>query len=202
MYTLYILPGACSLAVHVVLRELGQDVMLIHRDAASHYRSLNPTGQVPTLVSDGLVLREGAAIILYLLDKHANTLLPKDRVLRRKALENLMFANASMHPAYGRLFFLNRHRFEDASRQAFQEACAREINGYWQVVEHLLASQPFLGGEQHGVADIMLTVYARWGGHFDVGIRLGERVQQMVDRVIALPSFQQALQAEARIQQR
>lgn len=125
MYTLYVLPGACSLAVHVVLRELAQDVTLIHRDSVRDYRALNPVGTVPTLVSDNLVLRESVSMILYLLEKHRSDLLPTNQVKRRQALEDLLFANATLQPAYGRLYFLNRHAFEPSARQAFVSACKR-----------------------------------------------------------------------------
>ncbi|WP_413231750.1 glutathione S-transferase family protein [Marinobacter sp.] len=73
-----------------------------------------------------------------------------------------------------------------------------EVNALWQVLDDRLVRQPFLAGNQYGVADILLAVYARWGDELGLDIQLGPRVVRLVERVTALPSFQQALQAEAR----
>ncbi|MBX9915280.1 MAG: glutathione S-transferase N-terminal domain-containing protein, partial [Pseudomonadaceae bacterium] len=75
MYKLYYAPGACSLATHVLLLELGQPVELINKNTVSNFAALNPLGAVPVLVDGDKVLREGAALVLYLLGKHPNNLL-------------------------------------------------------------------------------------------------------------------------------
>ena len=66
------------------------------------------------------------------------------------------------------------------------------------MVEQQLEQQAFLGGDQPSAADIMLTVYSRWGASFPVEIPLGPKVQKMVDAVLAMPSFHRALAAELR----
>ena len=74
-YTLYYSQGACSVATQVVLNELGQDYQLINVSSVENFTEINPVGAVPALVENDIVLTEGAAIILHLLDKHANSLL-------------------------------------------------------------------------------------------------------------------------------
>lgn len=104
MYQLYYLPGACSQAIHVLLLELGQQVELINKNTVSDFAALNPLGTVPVLVDGDKVLREGAALVLYLLGKHPNSLLATSGAAREQAIENLMLANASLHPTYAKLF--------------------------------------------------------------------------------------------------
>ena len=111
MYTLYYLPDACSLATQVILHELKQPVNIINRETVNDFKAINPVGSVPVLVnkadikkeegSEPHTYREGAAIIFHLLNTHSNTLMPIQGIARDRAIENIMFANATMHPAYG-----------------------------------------------------------------------------------------------------
>ncbi len=196
MYQLYYSPGACSLAIHVLLLELGQPVEPINKNALSDFAVLNPLGAVPVLVDDGKVLREGAALVLYLLDKHANNLLAASGVAREQGIENLMLANATVHPAYSRLFFLQAHISDPAALAAGLQAAAQSINQLWRVVDGRLAQQPYLGGTQPSPADFLLAVYASWGAYFPVQITLGRNVERMIAAVRARPAFVQALAAE------
>lgn len=210
MYTLYYSPGACSLATQVVLHELGQTVEIKDVQQLENFKAINPVGAVPVLLDDDKgytdkALTEGAAIILYLLNKHENTLLPATGHAHQQGIENLMFANATMHPSYGRLFFIAQHISDESIhdkkiKQAAFDTAAESINYLWQVVEQKLAIQAqgeiFLGGEKPSAADILLAVYSRWGASFPVEITLGPKVQKMLTAVLALPSFKKALAAE------
>lgn len=196
MYTLYFMPNACSLATQVILRELKQPVRLLERSKAQDFTALNPVGSVPVLVDDQHVLREGAAIILYLLNKHDNTLMPKESEARILAVEDLLFANATVHPAYSKLFFIAENLNDGAEKDKAFSAAAKTINHLWSVVEQKLAQQDFLGGRQISAADILLAVYSRWGQYFPVDIEIGNRASHMLSQVMELDSFKQALQAE------
>jgi len=197
MYTLYFIPGACSLATQVVLREMGQAVQLVNKENVENFGKINPVGSVPVLESEGELLREGVAIILQLLDRHENSLMPTAGEAKSKALENLLFANATMHPAYGRLFFLSQHLNDGAEKDQALLVATDAINHLWQVVEQKLEDHRYLGGERVSAADILLAVYSRWGEFFPVDIKIGVKAREMLDSVIALPSFQAALDAEA-----
>ncbi|WP_430462160.1 glutathione S-transferase family protein [Thalassolituus sp. LLYu03] len=206
MYTLYFVPDACSLATQVVLRELGQNVELIHKQQVADFSQVNPVGVVPVLhdrdqPEGAQLLREGAAIMLHILEKHQSHLLPAAGSERQQAIRNIMFANASMHPAYSRLFFAAANMADDDTRRAFFAAATNSINALWRVVEQQLQQQPFLGGNQVSAADIMLTVYSRWGAAFPVDIVIGEKTRAMISNVMAMDSFRAALAAEQDAQQ-
>jgi len=64
------------------------------------------------------------------------------------------------------------------------------------VVENQLTKQRFLGGDSPSAADIMLSVYSRWGAYFPVDISFGEKTTQMLEAVQAMPSFKKADEAE------
>jgi len=201
MYTLHYLPSACSLATQIILRELEQPVRLVHKQNTPEFLALNPVGAVPVLEDDGRILREGVAIILHLLEKHNNVLIPVSPEEKSQAIENILFANATMHPAYGQLFFIAEHLTDGPEKDKAFNAAAKAINHLWGVVEQKLSeSNPtekgFLGGNTVSPADILLTVYSRWGGFFPVDIQMGEKSTHMVNAVMQLKSFQQSLQAE------
>ncbi|MFT7185773.1 MAG: glutathione S-transferase [Pseudohongiellaceae bacterium] len=200
MYTLYYHPGACSLATQVVIHELDQALKIIDKNKVENFAAINPVGTVPVLVDNNSTRREGAAVMLYLLDKHQNTMLAATGNVREQAIQDIMFANATMHPAYGRLFFIAQNlsdkNTDEKTKQSAFEAAAQAISRLWQVVEKQLANQDFLGGDQPSAADIMLMVYSRWGASFPVDIKLGVKTQIMAGAVELMPSFQRALAAE------
>ena len=196
MYTLYFIPNACSLATQAVLNELDQENTLVHKLDANHFEALNPVGTVPVLVDGDKVINEGVAVILYLLNKHKNNLIPESGDARHRAIENMMFANATMHPAYGRLFFAQANVSDAAARQQVFDSAAVAINKLWQVVEARLEHTPYLGGHDISPADILLAVYSRWGEFFPVDIVLGPNSRLMVDAVLKRDSMQRAIQRE------
>ena len=200
MYTLYFLPDACSLATQVVLHELNQPLKLVHKQNVDDFDALNPVGTVPVLIDQNQSMAEGAAILLYLLDKHDNELIPQTGPSRQRAIENLLFANASMHPAYGRLFFIEQNISHTQAREEAFEAAANAINKLWTVVEGRLQAERYLGGNLPSPADILLAVYSRWGQSFPVEICIGPDTQNMIDDVIARDSFQKSLQHEDQYQ--
>lgn len=197
MYTLYYMPGACSLATHTVMNELGLEVNAIDKNGVEDYAAINPAGSVPTLMSDTLTLREGVSILLYLLDTYDNDLLATEGALRHAQIDAITFANATMHPAYGRLFFGANNITDDDAKLAFLTKSAEVINKLWRSVNEQIGDKDFLFGDKVSPADILLAVYSTWGQYFPVAITLGENTERMVRNVQAMPSYQAAQEAQA-----
>lgn len=196
MYKLYYMPGACSLATQVVLRELGQEFEIFDKNKLPDFTEINPTGAVPALVENDQVLTEGAAILLHLLDKHQNQMLPQSGQGRQKAIEDIMFANATMHPAYSKLFFLSGNMEDSETKAKALDAVAQNITRLWGLVELKLGENKFLGGENPSAADVLLAVYSTWGAYFDVNIEIGPKTRKMIDAITSMPSFIDSVQAE------
>lgn len=201
MYQLYTHPDACSLATHTLLNLLDVPFTLHFRDNVQDFTEINPTNMVPVLQQDHLFMKEGAAIILSLLSTHNNNLLPASGLVRQQRIEQLMFANATMHPAYGRLFFASAH-LQGEVLQLFLNAVADDINLNWQQIESQLVNGHFLGGDSMSAADILLAVYSRWGQHFPVDIIIGPRSKKMIELVINSAPFQLALKQQEESKQR
>lgn len=202
MYTLYYLPGACSLAVHVALNEVGAKYNLVSvsvpdgQPRPADFLKINPRGNVPVLAWDGFVLREGAAILTTLLDDHKSPLLPQSGKARATALEWLAFANSSLHPAYGRMFFLHRTLGDKAAESPVYEAAIGAIKKLWDDVETRLNQSTHLAGETITVADILVTVIANWSPAAKKPITFGAKTKALFQRVTARPAYQAAMKAE------
>src|SRR6516165_3522905 len=73
---LYYAPGACSLAPHIALEEVGAPFELSRIDLTANqqnspeYLRINPKGRVPALVDGDWVLAEAPAILRYIAARH------------------------------------------------------------------------------------------------------------------------------------
>lgn len=201
MYQFYYSPGACSMAVHAVLNELGVP-FTPHRIETSkgqqktpEYLKINPFGWVPTLVTPHGTLTENASIMLYLADAHPSALFPAPGATaeRAQALNWVAFANASLHGAYSKYFLLKKN---DAADAPLMDVVQATIARMWQQVENRLAQSPFLAGETPTIADIMVTVFANWNVNNDRPLQLGPNTQRVINAVSARPAFRQTLATE------
>jgi glutathione S-transferase len=171
---LYYAPGACSLASHIVLEELGlpfttEFVSLKRKTTASgaDFNAINPKGYVPVLELDsGGTLTEGPAILQYLADrKPAAGLAPANGTLERYRLQEwLGFINSEIHKPFGPLFDPTA---SDTAKEAARQRIARRLD----YTEQALAGRDFLLGAQFTVADAYLYTVLGWtdGGGIDLG---------------------------------
>lgn len=202
MYNLYYGAGSCSMAIHVVLNECNQPVTLHKIDLMSgqqrspEFLAINPRGQVPVLVEGDTVLREGAAIMIHLLEKHNNSLLPKSEPARSQAIEWLMFCNATLHPAYTRCFFLKRNISDSAAQEQAMAIAVARVNELWNDVESHLSSDRYLCGNTPTVADILLTVIANWSSNLEKPVYIGPNTKRLLKEISQRPAYQKALKAE------
>lgn len=203
MYQLYYKPGACSMAVHAFLNELGVKFEPILADDATRagedFRKLNPRGAVPVLVEDGFAICEGAAILTYLADKHNYTSgwsQPSDHHGRAHCLQTLMFLNATLHPHYSKAFWTMKTLTEESpAKAALLESARQNIQSCWDQLNQQLASQDYLCGT-FGPTDILMSVFANWQGYLPFEIKYGSNVQRVINSVSSRPSFQSALSKE------
>ena len=101
---LFYKPGACSLASHIALCEIGGsfdiesvDTVAGQTASGNDYREINPKGYVPALqLDDGQILTEGPAILQYLADSASGSgLAPKTgTIARARMVEQLTFVSS------------------------------------------------------------------------------------------------------------
>ncbi len=192
MYTLYTLPGSCSTGIAVLLEKLGVDYRLVPRGDVADYMKIVPTNQVPALVTEGgKVIAEGAAIALYLLEKHDNDMLSKDPELRADFYQWLNFDYSTLHPAYSRIFVaVFKADLPDEAKTKLSVQMAAGVSGLWAILNERMANQRFVLGDKPSHPDYMAAVYATWNSHFpQLDIVLGENVKRWLGEVYELPEF-------------
>jgi glutathione S-transferase len=197
---LYYSPGACSLASHITLREVGAtfdlekvDVKQKRTERDADFWAINPKGYVPALALDsGEVLTEGAAILQYIADQHPQAgLAPANGGLERARLqEQLNFVASELHKAFSPLF-------NPAASESEKTAANKRVGQKLDVVEKQLSDgRSFLLGEDFSVADAYLFVVAGWTKHFGIALDNWPRVAAFQQRVAAREAVQAALKAE------
>jgi glutathione S-transferase len=199
MYTLYTIPGSCSSGITVLLEKLGVPYTPIKREDVEDYAALVPTNQVPALrTPEGQIITEGAAIALFLLEKHDSPMLPTDLSRKAEFLRWLMFDYATLHPSYGRMFAIRfRVEMDEGERAGVLRQLAVQVSNLWAILDRELDGKRFITGDEPTVVDYLATVYASWGKNFpDAGIVLGTNVRRLIDEVSALPEFQAGYKKE------
>ncbi|MCF7750737.1 glutathione S-transferase family protein [Bacillus subtilis subsp. subtilis] len=202
--TLYGSPSTASLVVHWLLIELGIEHQLVLLDfdtreqKSAAYLALNPAGVVPTLVLDGQVMTEAAAIALQLADLHPQAgLLPAVGSPERGEAYRWMFWCANtVQPAY-RAWFYPQEMAGPAHTEATRQHARVKLEAAWQqLADHLQAGGPYVLGEQPGVVDFMLVMLLRWSRNMPTPSDNWPVLKAYADRLKARPAFVEVYRRE------
>ncbi len=203
--TLYYSPSTAALVVHWLLIELDVPHTLHELDfdkreqKSAEYLRLNPAGVVPTLVMDGQVLTEAAAILMQLADLHPHAkLAPALGTPERAEYYRWMFFMANtLQPAYRSWFYADEPAGGDNVEAAKQQARAKLESAWARVADHLAShGGPYLLGEQLSVADFMLTMLMRWSRNMPRPTDSWPVLQAYAQRMKARRSFKEVYARE------
>ena len=156
---------------------------IIKGDSRSkEYLAINPFGQAPTAVlSDGRVLVQSNAIIVYLAEAYASPLLPADSFARAKVFGWLFWEQNSHEP------YIAGRRF----RKAFKKLSDEEIDAEWlprgyAALDHMEASlveSKYLASEALTLADIAVVAYTRVADEGGFDLSSYENVRAWITRI-------------------
>lgn len=198
MYKLYSIAGTCSTAITVLLNKLEQPFTVVQRNDVADYSALVPTNQVPALEDGSLFLTEGAAIVLYLLEKHHNNMLPQDANDKAEFYRWLMFNYATLHPGHSKIYALRRIADPTAGEiKTLMQKLGDNVSALWSIVNERLATREFMVGDSPTVIDYLITLYTGWWQYSPtVDITRGEHVLRLAKHISALPEFLTAFEQE------
>lgn len=191
---LYLSPGACSLASHIVLHEANipadfvkVDLKTKKTEKGEDFTSINPKGYVPALrLDDGDVLTENIAVLQYLASLEPR-LLPANGKAHWHAIEMLGFVSTELHKAFKPLF--------DPSASADAKQKAKEhIGKRLADAEKMLGSRDFIVGDEFTVVDAYLFVILMWGEK--QGVEIPATLRAYADRMRERGSVKEALAME------
>ena len=165
---------------------------------AGDFLKLNPLAKVPVIVDrEGpggkpCTVFESAAILIYLADK-TGKFLPKDGAARYEALQWLIMQVTSTGPMFGQ--FVHFMRFAPKGNDYSLSRYRTQVRRVFDVVEQRLATSPWLGGAEYGIADMACFPWAR-----NMATYMGEatakeypKVMAWVAKVAARPAVAKAL---------
>ncbi|WP_409318244.1 glutathione transferase GstA [Pseudomonas sp. KCJK9016] len=195
---LYFAPMTCSLAPHIVLRELALPFELIRvnnqtkRTADGRdFHEINPKGYVAALMLDNSeVLTEGPAILQYLADLDpAQRLAPANGTWERSRLqEHLNFISSEIHGGSAPLF---SSEIPESTKTLFKHKLFKRLD----YLNRILATQPFLM-QAFGVADAYLFTVLKWLPTFGIAIEDWPALANYMARIAERPGVRTAIAAE------
>lgn len=196
---LYYMPGACSLATHILMREAGIPVELerVGRDKQTehgeNFLSVNPKGYVPALrMEDGDILTENVVVHGYVADLKPEAKLapPHGTKARVKQDELAVFISTEIHKSYGPLF--TPGITDDARKAAVDRLLTR-----YKLVEQLLADgRTYLTGATFATVDAYLFTVTNWANMLKIDLSAFPNLLAYQGRVAARPAVQASLVAE------
>ena len=196
---LYFSPGACSLAPHIVLHELGLPFEAVQVDLKTHkladgknFYAINPKGYVPALqLDDGSLFTEDAAILQYLADRkpEAGLLAAPGSMERYRTIEWLTFISSELHKGFSPLFNAD---MPEAARKIFLD----KLKNRFALLDKHLASHEFLMGKKFTVADAYAFTILNWKNYLNVDLSPWKNLEAYMQRVAARPKVRETVYAE------
>jgi glutathione S-transferase len=191
MMKLYYSPGACSLADHIALLEVGAkfeaeaiDIRTKKTASGEDFLTINPKGYVPALVLDDCeILTENIAVLDWIADQYPQ--LRRNGVLSRtRQIEMLAFISTEIHRAFKPMW----HGTDEEKSKA-----RGAITGLFEYAAKQMQGDYLFGGELT-VADCYLFVMTRWAERFDVA--MPDKLRRFRRRMEERPAVKAALETE------
>jgi len=196
---LYYMPGACSLAPHIVANEAGLAVEVVRVDGKTKktehgedFLATSPNGYVPALVlADGQTLTEAQLVVQYLADQKPETgLMPAVGGLARYRVQQwLAFISSELHKSFGPFF---KPGTPEETKAANREHLGKRLS----FVDGELAGKSYLTGETFTAADAYLWTILGWTKFVNFDISAYPNIQKFMGTVAARPAVLKTLKAE------
>jgi glutathione S-transferase len=188
---LYYSPGACSLADHIALLEVGAtfeaeavDIKTKRTASGEDFLAINPKGYVPALMLDDCeILTENIAVLDWISEQYPQ-LRRNGTLSRTRQLEMLAFISTEIHRAFKPMW----HGTE-AEQQKAREAVAKLLE---YTATQMIGD--YLFGDELTVADCYLFVMLRWSEKF--GVAVPEALLRLQWRMEQRPAVRMALARE------
>jgi glutathione S-transferase len=199
-------PGACSMAAHITLNEIGAPFDLDKTDtdagkteSGAEFRTISPNGYVPALVTaGGDVITENPAVLQFLADQAPDMgLAPMNGTLERTRLQEVLnFVSSELHKAFGPFFSGNDLDLD--TRAKSKANVARRID---HIERSFSDDRPYLLGDAFSVADAYAFVVLNWTNVAGINLAPWPKTIAYMARVAARPSVVKTMVTEGLIAQ-
>jgi glutathione S-transferase len=152
---------------------------------------LNPNGEVPLLVVDGLPIYESTAILLYLAETYGvdKGLYPPPGLKRAETQRWMIWGNANFFNALSR-FARNTASYIPAEQHNAKaaEVAKADLGRYFGIIESHLARKSYLVDDKFSFADIALSSYMGWLKFMGFDFTPYKNVSAWTDRCLGRPA--------------
>ncbi|WYX31256.1 glutathione binding-like protein [Achromobacter denitrificans] len=199
---LYYMPGACSLASHIVLEWIGKpyETHRLSRDElkAPEFLKVNPLGAVPALADGDWTVTQNAAILEYLAEQAPESGLMGDGSARSRADVRrwLGFINSDVHKTFSMIFGAQRFLAEEGAQKQLAGSASKLLTRLFAQLDAQLAGKSYLTGDTPTIADAYLYVVLRWAHAKEVDLSGLDNLAAFFKRMEADRAVQSALTAE------
>ncbi|MFM0401974.1 glutathione transferase GstA [Paraburkholderia aspalathi] len=201
---LYYSPGACSLAVHIALREAGLDFDTIKVNLQTHklangddYYAISPRGYVPLVeFDDGSRHTEGAALLQYIADLAPERALlpPAGTPQRFEAVAWLTYISTELHKTFSPWLW------HQETAESTKLECRVKLATRFNELEGVLTSRDYLT-RQYSVADAYAFTVLSWARMLSVDLGPYPQLSAYLARVAARPKVREAMVAEGLVRE-
>jgi glutathione S-transferase len=187
--TLYYTPTSCGAGAFIIASKAGllasgkvvayevniqNKTVVTGPDAGKSFSDINPKGNVPCLIVDGVVLSEGPSVNLWLADAAPEShLAPAASTLARyQVIDTYNFIGTDIHAG---VFGLLWGKFYEPALEALKPFAIKKLTGKLAYVEKsflLGGARAYLTGDSFSIADAYLYICLSWLPTF--GIKLEE----------------------------
>lgn len=205
MYVLHYYPDTASLAVRMVLAELGVQhrCQLIDRAAGAlsspAYRAMQPLGLIPAMETPDGTMFETAAILLYLADRHPGLAPALDSAERGDFLKWLFFTSTNAHTTLLQLFYPERTAGADCVQAVLDHALPK-MKHYLSLLDAAAAPNPgWLSQDRPTMLGYYIAMLLHWLGGFgaDHPLQINAADYPSLCKVLTMLEAQHATQAIA-----
>jgi glutathione S-transferase len=193
--------GTCSLAPHVALREAGLSFDYVKVDIRNKkyagdtdYRSVNPKGYVPALLTDdGQLLTENPILQTWIADRvPERKLAPAVGTMDRyRFQETLNFICSELHKG------VFSPMFNPKATDEWKGMLRTTLGARLAILETQLKGTQYLIGDTYTLADSYLFTILRWTGYFKIDLTPWPNIQAHFARIGERPVVKAAQAAEA-----
>jgi glutathione S-transferase len=199
----YYAPGACSMASHIVLEEVGAQFtpMLVdfntRQQHSPEYAKINPRKRVATLIVDGETLTEEIAILCYIATRFREPdMLPSEPMELGKCLSLMSFIASFVHVSVGHIARPERYSYEEDVFPNMIKKGQADFLAQLEELDRLLEGKQWSMGDRYTVADPYMLVVYRWGLKLKTDIHKLKNWVRFNEQMLQRPAVQRVYKRE------
>jgi glutathione S-transferase len=206
MMTLFFSPGACSLASHIGLEEIGapyelKPILLAKgQQRTDEYLKINPRGKVPAFTVDGKILVENTAILTYLSRRFPEKkLLPSDPAEEARCIGTMCWFSSIVHPSYQRYHRPERFADGEAAQAAVKENGKKAFWANLQEIDSMIQGNDWIMGRAFTGVDGYALVFYGWASRSGYPVKDLTAYSAWQERMMNRPAVRKSVESEQQV---